>query len=76
MPGVSETIRTFNRFEMKYLLSLKEAEQVKQALRAYMLPYGKALELCNDRRVPEHAGQDARQDRTTPPGRRELRGKR
>lgn len=35
---MSDTIRTFNRFELKYLLSLKEAEEVRQALRAYMLP--------------------------------------
>ncbi len=34
---LSHTIRRFNRFEMKYLLSLKQAAIFKQALRAYLL---------------------------------------
>jgi hypothetical protein len=31
-------IRKFNRFELKYLVPLKAAEEFKQALRAYLLP--------------------------------------
>ena len=34
---LSHTIRRFNRFELKYLLSLKQAEIFKKALRAYLL---------------------------------------
>jgi SPX domain protein involved in polyphosphate accumulation len=37
MPTFSHTIRKFNRFELKYLLSLGQAERFKSALRAYML---------------------------------------
>jgi hypothetical protein len=32
------TIRKFNRFELKYLLSLQQAEQVKATLQAYVVP--------------------------------------
>lgn len=35
--NLSHTIRRFNRFELKYLVSLKEAEVFKKALRAYLL---------------------------------------
>jgi len=38
MPNLSHTIRRFNRFELKYILTLREAERFKQALRAYLLP--------------------------------------
>jgi len=40
MSDLSQTIRKFNRFELKYLITLKQAESVKSALRAYMLPDG------------------------------------
>jgi len=36
--SLNHTIRKFNRFELKYLISLKQAEQIKSTLRAYMLP--------------------------------------
>lgn len=32
------TIHTFNRFELKYLLSLQQAERIKGALQAYVVP--------------------------------------
>lgn len=35
--NLSHTIRRFNRFELKYLVSLKEAEVFKKALRTYLL---------------------------------------
>lgn len=35
--NLSHTIRRFNRFELKYLLSLQQAEIFKKALRAYLL---------------------------------------
>ena len=38
MSNLSHTIRRFNRFELKYLLTLKQAEVFKKALRAYLLP--------------------------------------
>lgn len=38
MNNLSHTIRRFNRFELKYLLTLPQAEQVKTALRAYLTP--------------------------------------
>jgi len=38
MPNLSHTIRRFNRFELKYLITLREAERFKDALRAYLLP--------------------------------------
>jgi len=38
MNNLSHTIRKFNRFELKYLLTLKQAEQFKSALRAYLVP--------------------------------------
>ncbi len=38
MSTTSHTIRKFNRFELKYLLTLRQAEQFKSALRAYMTP--------------------------------------
>ena len=34
----NHTIHKFNRFELKYLITLKQAEQIKDALRAYLLP--------------------------------------
>jgi SPX domain protein involved in polyphosphate accumulation len=37
MSNLSHTIRKFNRFELKYLISLREAERFKTALRAYLL---------------------------------------
>ncbi|MBI3169035.1 MAG: polyphosphate polymerase domain-containing protein [Chloroflexi bacterium] len=37
MSNLSHTIRRFNRFELKYLVSLKEAEVFKKALRTYLL---------------------------------------
>lgn len=38
MSAANHTIRKFNRFELKYLLTLRQAEQFKSALRAYMTP--------------------------------------
>jgi hypothetical protein len=38
MPNLSHTIRHFNRFEIKYLITLQQAEQIKTALRAYLSP--------------------------------------
>lgn len=38
MFSLSHTIRRFNRFELKYLITLKQAEVIKKALRAYLLP--------------------------------------
>ncbi|MCB8989072.1 MAG: polyphosphate polymerase domain-containing protein [Chloroflexota bacterium] len=38
MNNLSHTIRKFNRFELKYLISLKQAEQFKSGLRAYLVP--------------------------------------
>lgn len=38
MNNLSHTIRKFNRFELKYLLTLQQAEQFKSALRAYLIP--------------------------------------
>ena len=35
---LNHTIRKFNRFELKYLVTLQQAECFKSALRAYMLP--------------------------------------
>jgi SPX domain protein involved in polyphosphate accumulation len=37
MDNLSHVIRRFNRFEMKYLLTLKQAEQIKSALGAYLI---------------------------------------
>jgi hypothetical protein len=37
MSNLSHTIRRFNRFELKYLITIKEAEHFKTALRAYLL---------------------------------------
>jgi len=36
MNDLSHTIRKFNRFELKYILTLKQAELFKNALRAYL----------------------------------------
>lgn len=36
MSNLSHTIRRFNRFELKYLITLKQAELFKKALRAYL----------------------------------------
>ena len=38
MNHLSHTIRKFNRFELKYLVTLQQAEQLKAALRAFLLP--------------------------------------
>lgn len=38
MPNLSHTIRRFNRFELKYLVTLKQAERFRNALRSYLLP--------------------------------------
>jgi len=38
MSNLSHTIRSFNRFELKYIVTLKQAEIFKKALRAYLLP--------------------------------------
>ena len=38
MNDLSQVIRTVNRFELKYLITLKQAEKLKPALRAYMVP--------------------------------------
>ncbi len=40
MSNLSHDVRRFNRFELKYLVPLREAEAFKQALRAYLLPDG------------------------------------
>ncbi|MGD8465733.1 MAG: polyphosphate polymerase domain-containing protein [Anaerolineae bacterium] len=34
----AQTIRVFNRFELKYLLSLKQAEQFKRDVQPYLIP--------------------------------------
>jgi hypothetical protein len=38
MDNGNDTIRSFNRFELKYLLSLQQAERFKAALQAYVVP--------------------------------------
>jgi hypothetical protein len=38
MSNLSHTIRKFNRFELKYVISLAEAERFKAGLRAYLVP--------------------------------------
>jgi hypothetical protein len=38
MNNLSHTIRNFNRFELKYLITLQQAERFKSALRAYLVP--------------------------------------
>lgn len=38
MNNLSHTIRSFNRFELKYLITLQQAEFVKTTLRAYLVP--------------------------------------
>ena len=38
MNNLSHVIRRFNRFELKYLLTLPQAERFKTALRAYLVP--------------------------------------
>jgi len=38
MNNLSHTIRAFNRFELKYLLTLRQAALFKSALRAYLVP--------------------------------------
>lgn len=37
MNNLNHTIRKFNRFELKYLITLQQAEQFKTALRAYLV---------------------------------------
>ena len=36
--NLSHTIRKFNRFELKYLISLRQADKFKSALQAYLTP--------------------------------------
>lgn len=38
MLNISHTIRRFNRFELKYLITLQQAALFKSALRAYLVP--------------------------------------
>lgn len=38
MDTLSQHIRQFNRFELKYLVSIKQAEAVKASVRKYMVP--------------------------------------
>jgi SPX domain protein involved in polyphosphate accumulation len=38
MNNLSHTMRKFNRFELKYILTLQQAERFKSALRAYLVP--------------------------------------
>ena len=38
MNNLSHTIRNFNRFELKYLITLQQAERFRSALRAYLVP--------------------------------------
>ena len=38
MNNISHTIRKFNRFELKYLITLQQAKKFKSALRAYLVP--------------------------------------
>jgi len=38
MTNLSQTIRKFNRFELKYLITLQQAENFKSALKAYLVP--------------------------------------
>jgi hypothetical protein len=38
MNNLSHSIRKFNRFELKYLITLRQAERFKSALRAYLVP--------------------------------------
>lgn len=47
MNHLSHAIRRFNRFELKYLITLEQAERFKSALRAYLVP-------------DEHGGEDGR----------------
>ena len=37
MSNLSHTIRRFNRFELKYLITLKQAELFKKSLRAFLV---------------------------------------
>ena len=38
MSNLSHTVRKFNRFELKYVITLLQAEQFKSNLRAYLIP--------------------------------------
>ena len=38
MTNLSHIIRSFNRFELKYLVTLRQAESFKRDLRAYLTP--------------------------------------
>lgn len=38
MANLNHTIRKFNRFELKYLITIQQAERFKAALRAYLIP--------------------------------------
>ena len=36
MNHLSHTVRSFNRFELKYLITIQQAEPFKTALKAYL----------------------------------------
>ena len=38
MKELNHTIRKFNRFELKYVITLQQAAKLKSALRAYLVP--------------------------------------
>jgi hypothetical protein len=38
MDNLSHTIRSFNRFELKYVITLQQAERFKSGLRVYLVP--------------------------------------
>ncbi|MHC1781251.1 MAG: polyphosphate polymerase domain-containing protein [Anaerolineaceae bacterium] len=38
MQNLNHTIRTFNRFELKYIIQMREAQEFRQALMSYLTP--------------------------------------
>ena len=38
MNHLSHIVRSFNRFELKYLVTLSQAERLKSSLAAYLVP--------------------------------------
>ncbi len=44
MDDLSQSIRSFNRFELKYVIPLQHAERIKAALRAYLIPDNRGAE--------------------------------
>ncbi len=44
MTNLSQTIRQFNRFELKYLIHMKQAEAIRNTLQDYLLPDGNGSE--------------------------------